>query len=136
MFTTHHSPDTILLLEDEADADVEAIHEAIGVSGVGGIKAAVVKGDRLRRRHRLEKVQDLVARANLYPLDGIPPDVDGSIELRGDRVVALGTLAFDEEVGPLVPGDFMNDVDVADGAALDTDGEAMAEVPIVPQADI
>src|SRR5262249_30604942 len=79
-------------LEDESDTSVEPFEEPISVSGEPGIERGKVEIDRVRRRNRLEEVQEIVTDLNLHTFNRVPPHVDDRVKLRHDRVVFLTSL--------------------------------------------
>src|SRR5437667_68263 len=105
------------LLEDEADPGLEAIDEPIGPA-VSRIEVAEIEADRVRRRDRVEEVQEVVTHAHLHPFDRTPPGIDDGIQLGHDRVLFGPAFRCGREIRTLIPDDLMNKVHHERGAEV------------------
>src|SRR5437868_13890178 len=103
--TRDDCPKNLNLSEDKSNAAKDTVDETIGLL-VGRIESAVTERYRLSRRHGIEERHQVIAAAQLDPLDGVPVDGDLGLELGNELVFALGPLAADEEVGPVIFGNF------------------------------
>src|SRR5262249_43407103 len=101
-----------LALEDERDAEIEAVKPASRAIHPATVQPAPVEIDGVRSGHRVEESHGVITKANLNAFDRVPPDIQLAFDFWNEFIFAACAFVRTDIDAQSVFGSFLDEVHI------------------------